>query len=95
MRSFAKICVEVQDGGDLAKRLERVLNEEVAILDPERMQVYKPKERQREDYQTIHPGVIGQPDFNFLPAGLKMARIDSYHRLKNELEKTREIREML
>ena len=37
MRSFAKICVEVQDGGDLAKRLERVLNEEVAILDAERL----------------------------------------------------------
>ena len=57
--------------------------------------VYKPKEQQREDYQTIHPGVIGQPDFNFLPAGMKIARIDEYHRVKRELEKTREIREML
>ena len=47
MRTFAKICVEIPDGGDLAKRLERVLNEEVAILDPEKSQVFKPKEHQR------------------------------------------------
>ena len=36
MRNFAKICVEVPGGGDLAKKLERVLNEEVAILDADK-----------------------------------------------------------
>ena len=59
MRNFAKICVEVPDGGDLAKKLERVLNEEVAILDADKSQAFKPKEhRPREDYQTVDPGVI-------------------------------------
>mmetsp|Transcript_28549 Transcript_28549/g.38081 ORF Transcript_28549/g.38081 Transcript_28549/m.38081 type:complete len:184 (-) Transcript_28549:2085-2636(-) len=48
-----------------------------------------------EDYQTVHPNVLAQPDFNFLPAGLKIARVEEYHRLKAELSKTRETRQVL
>lgn len=33
MRSFAKICVDLPDGGEIAKKLEGVLNSEVAITD--------------------------------------------------------------
>jgi len=38
----------------------------------------------------VHPGLIAQPEFPFLPAGLKIARINDYHRLRRELAKTQE-----
>ena len=97
MRRFAKICVEdVQDGGDVAKRLEGVLNSEVAICDVSKSEVFQPKDHSaREDYHTVHPNILAQADFQFLPAGLKIARIEEYERMKNELRKTREIKEML
>ena len=97
MRRFAKICVEdVQDGGDVAKRLEGVLNSEVAICDVSKSEVFRPKDHSaREDYHTVHPNILAQADFQFLPAGMKIARIEEYERMKNELRKTREIKEML
>ena len=48
-----------------------------------------------EDYQTVHPGILAQPEFPFLPAGLKIARVEEYNRLKRELEKARETKQML
>ena len=96
MRKFAKICTEIQDDGVIAKRLEGVLNTEVAICDPAKAEVFKPKDfSKKEDYQTVHPDLIAQPDFQFLPAGMKIARIEEYERMKTELRKTREMREML
>ena len=96
MRSFAKICVGVQDGGDIAKRLEGVLNTEVAICDSSKGQAFNPKDyTQMLDHQTVDPMVIAQPDFPFLPAGMKIARIEEYNRMKSELKKTRDVREML
>jgi len=59
MRSFAKICVnEITDGGEIAKKLEGVLNSEVAIADSKKAQVFKPKEHKMEDYQTVDPNVL-------------------------------------
>ena len=96
MRNFAKICVDIPDGGEIAKRLEGVLNAEVAIFDSKKGQAFSPKDHtQMKDYQTVDPGVIAQPDFPFLPAGMKIARIEEYNRMKSELSKTREVREML
>ena len=47
MRSFAKICVnELSDGGEIAKKLEAVLNSDVAIGDSKKAQVFKPKDRE-------------------------------------------------
>jgi len=45
MKKLARICVdEVTDGGDIAKKLESVLNSEVAIADPQKCkQVFIPK----------------------------------------------------
>ena len=48
-----------------------------------------------KDYQTVHPGVLAQPEFPFLPAGLKIARVEEYNRLRRELEKARETKQML
>ena len=96
MRSFAKICVDLPDEGNIAKKLEGVLNADVAICDSDKAQVFKPKDYSRNaDYQTVHPNVIAQPDFPFLPAGVKIARIEEYNRMKSELRKTRDVREML
>ena len=36
MREFARVCVEINDGGEVAKRLEGVLNAEVAVADPKK-----------------------------------------------------------
>ena len=60
MRSFAKICVDIPDGGDIAKKLEVVLNSEVAICDASKAEVYKPKDFsiQDEDYHTVHPNLL-------------------------------------
>ena len=47
MRSFAKICVnDLNDGREIAKKLEGVLNSEIAIADPAKAQVFTPQERQ-------------------------------------------------
>jgi len=43
MRSFAQICVNLPDGGDIAKKLEGVLNTSIAIADPTKTSVFKPK----------------------------------------------------
>ena len=87
MRKFSQVCVKTDS--DLAKKLEGVLNSEIAIADPNKCgRVYKPTksvDQSLEDYETVHPGLIGQPDFSFLPAGLKMARIEEFNRVKREL----------
>ena len=33
MRAFGKVCLDLNDGGDIAKKLEGLLNSEVAIRD--------------------------------------------------------------
>jgi len=98
MRSFAQICVNLPDGGDIAKKLEGVLNTNFAIADRAKASVFTPKvneDSRPEDYQTVDPGLLAQPEFPFLPAGIKIARIEEYHRLKRELEKSKEVRRML
>jgi len=88
MRSFAQICVNLPDGGDIAKKLEGVLNSSIAIADSNKASVFKPKVTKNShpaDYETVDPGVIAQPDFAFLPAGMKIARIEEYRRMKLEL----------
>lgn len=99
MRKFARVCVNVDDGGDIAKRLEGVLNSEIAIADPKvSKRAFTPTytdDAALEDYQTVDPNIIAQPDFPYLPAGLKIARIEEYHRLNRELEKTKEVRQAL
>ena len=43
MREFARVCVEINDGGEVAKRLEGVLNSEVAVADQKKTgPVYRP-----------------------------------------------------
>jgi len=97
MRSFAKICTEIPDDGEIAKKLEGLLNTEVAIMDSEKEQVFQPRQKMNNDEEskTVHPNIISQADFQFLPAGMKIARIEEYERMKYELRKTREVREML
>jgi hypothetical protein len=98
MRSFAQICVDLPDGGDIAKRLEGVLNTNFAIADKAKATIFNPKvteDTRPEDYQTVHHGILSQPDFAFMPAGTKIARIEEYHRMKRELAKAQEVRMML
>lgn len=96
MRQFAKACVNIQDGGQIAKKLEGVLNATVAISDPAKETVFKPNaDRGLKDYQTVDPNVLAQADFPFIPAGMKIARVEEYHRMNSELKKTKELREML
>lgn len=87
------------DGGDIARKLEGVLNSEVAISDPAKSpRVFQPTQtddKPIEDYQSVHPNVLAQPDFRYLPAGLKIARVEEYYRINRELAKTREVRNML
>ena len=75
------------------------MNSEVAVTDPKKAgPVYRPQatsDSPMEDYQTVHPGILAQPEFPFLPAGLKIARVEEYNRLKRELEKARETKQML
>lgn len=44
MRSFAKVCVDLPDGGDIAQRLEGALNSPIAIADPSKSEAaFQPK----------------------------------------------------
>jgi len=44
MRKFAQVCVGLADGGDMARKLEGVLNSEIAIADPTKSsRVFKPE----------------------------------------------------
>ena len=98
MKEFARICVALPDDGHIASKLERVLNSEVAIKDPTKGQTLVSPEVQSkklEDYQTLDPLVIAQPDFIYLPAPQKLAMIEKYHALKRELEKTRDMKKLL
>ena len=75
-----------------------MLNSEVAICDASKAEVYKAKDfsaQTKQDYHTVHPNILAQVDFQFLPAGMKIARIEEYERMKSELKKTREIKGML
>ena len=36
MKEFARICVALPDDGDIASKLEKVLNSEIAIKDPKK-----------------------------------------------------------
>ena len=96
MRSFGRICVsEIQDGGIIAKRLEALLNKQIAIADPSKQAAFNPEKtggRPLKDYETVDPGVLAQPDFQFMPAGWKIAKIEEYHRMRSELAKTKETR---
>jgi len=62
MRKFARVCVNVDDGGDIAKRLEGVLNSEIAIADPSvSKRAFTPTytdDAALEDYQTVDPNII-------------------------------------
>lgn len=66
MRQFAKACVDLPDGGDIAKKLERALNAPIAIIDPAKKSAFQPKKTldgKTEDYQTAHPDILAQADF--------------------------------
>lgn len=98
MRVFAKICVDLPDGGAIANRLEGVLNAPIAITDSQKEKVFRPRfssDSALKDYQTVDPGVLSQPDFPYIPAGMKLERVEDYHRMNNELKKTKELRMML
>ena len=99
MRKFGKVCVEVADGGDIAKKLESVLNAEVAVVDPKKCTrsfvPTKTSDAPLQDYQTVDPLLLAQPQFRYLPAGLKIEMIEDYHRQVRELEKTKEARTKL
>lgn len=43
----------------------------------------------------IHHNVLAQPNFQFLPKGGKLAKLEDYATMKKDLAKVREIREML
>ena len=92
MRQFAKISVDLPDDGQIANKLEKVLNTEIAIT---RNSYTRGVEQGLQDYETVDPGVISQPDFKYLTVAEKIDKIDNYHRLKQQLKTTKQLREMI
>ena len=79
----------------IAKKLEYALNTDVVIKDPKKVEFFKLREIEKSEYKTIEPGVIAQPDFQYLPAFAKLNRLDDHRTAKDQLQKTKEIRAML
>ena len=85
MRQFARICVNLPDDGKLANKLESLLNTEVSIKNTSKSTSASQSfgnDRSRQDYETVDPGVIAQPDFKYLTVAEKIGRIEDYHKLK-------------
>lgn len=97
MRQFARIChgFNVIDRSDIADTLEETLNAEVSIAGPTKSPTFKVSTLSADDYQTVHPNVIAKPQFPFLPASYKLQRITSYHALKDELDKVKQLKNTL
>ena len=85
MRQFARICVNLPDDGKLAYKLESLLNTEVSIKNTSKSTSASQSfgnDRSLQDYETVDPGVIAQPDFKYLTVAEKIGRIEDYHKLK-------------
>ena len=95
MRQFARVCVDLPDHGLVANKLEKLLNTEIAIRDPSKVGSQPSGPEPLEDCQTVDPGVIAQPDFIYLTAAEKIGRIEDYHKLKQQLKVTKQLREMI
>lgn len=97
MRHFAKACTELpKDCAHVARKLEQILNTDVVIRDPSKVEVLKLKDRsETEDYQTVDSGVLAQPDFPYLPAFAKLQRIEQHKQAKAALKQTRELKTLL
>ena len=68
MKEFARICMDIENAG---KTLERLLNTEICVLTEDKHKTFI-KEPTRPE---IDPMVLAQPDFQFLPAGMKIKSI--------------------
>lgn len=89
MRTFAKIMMQGPETQDIARKLEVLLNSEIAIKRQE-----KPVEVV-VDMPALQANVIAQGEFQYLTAAQKMLRIQEFKTMKHELQKTREMKDML
>ena len=86
MKEFIRICLETSQQG-LLKNLESLLNSEVSIgLHKSEDVLPMHKDLPRE----LHENILAQPNFNFVPGGMKMAKVQSYLDLAKEHDRTRE-----
>ena len=84
MRQFARICVNLPDDGKVANKLESLLNTEVAIKNTSKSTSASQSlenDKPLQDYETVDPGVIAQPDFKYLTVAEKIGKIEDYHKL--------------
>lgn len=89
MRVFAKTLIK--EHPMMAKKLEVLLNTEIAIKKP----VEAEKEWDKIGEQPLHPNILAQGEFPFLSLGQKMDRVNGYRKLKSEWKKSSMMRDML
>jgi len=90
MRNFAKALVE--SDYRTANALEVVFNMEVAIKRPVQKESWQ--ELSYKD-RAVHGKIVGQSEFPFLSVGAKLNKVDTYRKLRDQLEKSRLIKDKL
>lgn len=91
MKEFASILIEDKNiPTHVVNNLQRVLNVEIAL--PKQRDSRLPAE---ERSKQIPDKLIAQPDFPYIPAAMKLQKIDEYQALISALQRSREIRALL
>ena len=88
MREFARILLTNEGTKLVAQRLQTLLHSEIAIKKTTSVQE---QHRQSE----IHPNLLAQPDFVYLSAAEKLGKIEHYQNLRQELNKTRDLIDLI
>ena len=84
MREFARLNL-----GN--KELERLLNTEICIANDSKL----PFLNNADEDLEVHPNVLAQPDFQFLPAGMKLRAIEKYKQMIIDQDKTKQAIKLL
>lgn len=92
MKEFASILIEDKNiPTHMVNNLQRVLNVEIAL--PKKNGFSRLPEEERS--KQIHDKLLAQPDFPYVPAAMKLQKIDEYQSLISALQRSREIRALL
>ena len=95
MRQFARVCYGLKDRPEIAEKLEEILNAEISIHCLPKPRAINLTKLDDSDFKTVNPGILARPEFNFLPASAKLNRFQTYHSLRDELSRTRELKSIL
>lgn len=95
MRQFARVCHGLKGRPEIAEKLEEILNAQISIHCKPKLRAINLTKIDDGDFRTVNPGILTRPEFNFLPASSKLNRFQTYHSLREELSRTKELKSIL